>query len=362
LEKIWLAAQRINKPLYKWLGRKCLHKNTSLVFPALGIFRQRILAIYLELPKPTSKDFRGIPYLYLMRNLFSFLLFLLTCSMSSQIAHPYDYSRALARPSEGFMRQCGQAIQDFGKQDTAKQRLQLKECVRMHELYTKSAEGIPNTYRGNAEYKSALLAYFQETRDSLLPLLASLSERAFVYPPNIKTDQDLEAQQRLIFLDLVQANQISIRRFNALKESIQKFEQTFSPEYGNYVCVALENAFSLVTEAQKTGNSPPQQSFIFDIPGSWSPHGPGGPFLTFTFGKGPVEGVGQIKPKYDELIQGFKSCLSEKYTLVQKELVGGLTWHLIPKNKGWARAPMASIALEQRAGPGEMVLWIQVFP
>ena len=163
-----------------------------------------------------------------MRNLFSFLLFLLTCSLSSQIAHPYDYSRALARPSEGFMRQCGQAIQDFGKQDTAKQRLQLKECIRMHELYTKSAEGIPNTYRGNAEYKSALLAYFQETRDSLLPLLASLSERAFVYPPNIKTDQDLEAQQRLVFLDLVQANQISIRRFNALKESIQKFEQTLS--------------------------------------------------------------------------------------------------------------------------------------
>ena len=362
MEKIWLAAQRINKPLYKWLGRKCLHKNTSLVFPALGIFRQRILAIYLELPKPTSKDFRGIPYLYLMRNLFAFFLFLLTCSVSSQIAHPYDYARALARPSEGFMRQCSQAIQDFGKKDTATQRQQILECIRMHELFVKSAEGISSAYRGNTEYKLALLAFFKETGDSLLPYFSSLSGRVFVYPPTVKTDQDLEPEQRLVFMDLVQANEILGRRFNRLKESIQKFEQTFAPEYGNYVCVALENAFALVVEAQKTGKTPAQQPYIFDIPGAWSPHGPGGAFLTFTFGKGPIEGVGQIKPKYDELIEGFKSCLPEKYTLVQKELVGGLTWHVVPKDKGWARAPMASIALEQRAGPGEMVLWIQVFP
>jgi hypothetical protein len=72
--------------------------------------------------------------------------------------------------------------------------------------------------------------------------------------------------------------------------------------------------------------------------------------------------VGQIKPKYDELIKGIQSCLSENYSLVQKELAGGLAWHLTLKGKGWAQAPMASIALEQRAGPGEMVLWIQVFP
>lgn len=297
-----------------------------------------------------------------MRNLFSFLLFLLACSLSGQIAHPYDYARALARPSEGFMRQCSQAIQDFGKKDTATQRLQLKECIRIHDLFTKSAEGIPNAYRGNDEYKTALLVFFKETNDSLLPILSTLADRVFVYPPTVKTDQDLEPEQRLVFLDLVQANQILARRFNVFKESIQKFEETFSAEYGNYVCVALENAFSLVSQAQKTKNTPPEQPYIFDIPGSWSPHGPGGPFLTFTFGKGPIEGVGQIKPKYDELIQGFKSCLSDKYTLVQKELLGGLTWHVIPKDKGWARAPMASIALEQRAGPGEMVLWIQVFP
>jgi len=297
-----------------------------------------------------------------MRNLLSFLLLMLTCSLLGQIAHPYDYARAIARPSEGFMRQCSQAIQDFGKKDTATQRLQLKECIRMHELYSKSAESIPNDYRGNAEYKIALIAFFQQTNDSLLPILSTLTERVFVYPPTVKTDQDLAPEQRLVFLDLVQANQILGRRFNALKETIQKFEQTYTSEYGNYVCVALENAFSLVTEALKSGKTPPDQPYFFDIPGSWSPHGPGGPFLTFTFGKGPVEGVGQIKPKYDELIQGFKSCLPEKYELVQKELVGGLTWHLIPKVKSWAQAPMASIALEQRAGPGEMVLWIQVFP
>lgn len=299
------------------------------------------------------------------------LVFIITCMASllrfaqpasCQIAHPYDYARAIARPSEGFVRQCSQAIQDFGKKDTAIQGQQLRECIRMHGLFLKSAESIPPVYRGNPEYKEALLAFFKDTQDSLLPVLQSLSKRVFVYPPEVKTDQDLSPEQRLIFLDLIQANQILGRRFAALKSSISKFEQTFSSEYGNYICIALENAFNLVSEAQKSGKTPPQQPFIFDIPGSWSPHGPGGPFLTFTFGKGPVEGVGQIKPKYDELIKGIQSCISENYSLIQKELAGGLAWHLTLKGKGWAQGPMASIALEQRAGPGEMVLWIQVFP
>lgn len=276
--------------------------------------------------------------------------------------HPFDYSRLHARSIETVVRMASNAIQGFGKQDSAAQVKAFEETIQMVQLQKQACDTFPINFKGNTSLHKAALVFFSKAQDSLVPGFVWLARHATVYPPDIKTQADLSPEDLEAYMNLNGINQLLTRYFNEYQAASKAFDQEHQSSYSEYACFALQRAMDLTSKAQKQGVATEDGPFIFDIKGFWDKNGPAGPKLNFTFGKGPVQGVGQIKPQFDRLIESFKQCLPSDWSIHKVELVGGISWHIQSSKQGWGHAPYAVVSLEQRGRTGEMTFWIQVFP